>query len=145
MRDDLRDNAFFSGVDPAARARILAAFRFAAFAPGAPLYARGDAASRVFLIVRGRVAIEQPTAGVSTAIAMLGPGEFIGARAILGDGARHMWSAIADEETLVAYADGDDVLAALDDLAAIGLNVARALHRRLADAASAIDVLITAS
>jgi CRP-like cAMP-binding protein len=138
----LRDNAFFSGVEPASLLCVLPAFRVATLPAETLLYVRGRLARRVFLIVSGRVAVVQNTGNVRTTIALLGPGEFTGERALLRPAIRHSWSAICVEETRVGFADGDALLAASNALPAIGVNVARALHRRVRDASSAIDGLI---
>ena len=138
----LTDNAFFSGVEAASLVRVLPAFRLATFPPGATLYVRGRAAREVFLILSGSVAIEQHTGSVRTTVATLGPGEFTGEGALLETLPRHPWSAVCCEETQVAVADGDVLLAALMELPALGVNVARGLHRRVVDATLAIDELI---
>jgi CRP/FNR family cyclic AMP-dependent transcriptional regulator len=138
----LTDNAFFSGVEAASLVRVLPAFRLATFPPGATLYVRGRAAREVFLILSGSVAIEQHTGSVRTTVATLGPGEFTGEGALLESLPRHPWSAVCREETQVAVADGDVLLAALTASPAFGVNVARGLHRRVIDATLAIDELI---
>jgi CRP/FNR family cyclic AMP-dependent transcriptional regulator len=138
----LTDNAFFSGVEAASLVRVLPAFRLATFPPGATLYVRGHAAREVFLILSGSVAIEQHSGSVRTTVARLGPGEFTGEGALLETLPRHPWSAVCCEETQVAVADGDVLLAALMELPALGVNVARGLHRRVVDATLAIDELI---
>jgi CRP-like cAMP-binding protein len=137
----LTDNAFFSGVEAASLMRVLPAFRLATFPQGATLYLRGRAAREVFLILSGSVAIEQHTGSVCTTVATLGPGEFTGEGALL-ESPRHPWSAVCCEETQVAVADGDVLLAALTETPALGVNVARGLHRRVVDATLAIDELI---
>ncbi|MGA2392882.1 MAG: cyclic nucleotide-binding domain-containing protein [Candidatus Lustribacter sp.] len=141
----LSDNAFFSGVEAASLVRVLPAFRLATFARGALLYRRGGAARRVFLIVSGSVAVVQRSGSVRTTIAVLGPGEFTGEHALLEPPGRHRWSAVCCEETQVAVAEGDELLAALLPLPALGINVARGLHRRVHDAAHAIDALIASA
>ncbi len=138
----LSDNAFFSGVEAASLVRVLPAFRFATMPPNALLYARGRIARHVFLIVSGSVAVVQRTDDVRTQLALLGPGEFTGERALVHPLTRHPWSAVCCEETRVAIADGDVLLAALTTFPALGLNVARGLHRRVVDATHALDVLI---
>lgn len=138
----LSDNAFFSGVEAASLLRVLPAFRLATLPPRALLYRRGLPARQVFLIVSGSVAVVQRTGSVRTTIAVLGPGEFTGEHALLDPHARHPWSAVCREETHVAVADGDELLAALLPLPALGVNVARGLHRRVLDASLAIDALV---
>lgn len=138
----LSDNAFFSGVEAASLLRVLPAFRLATLPPRALLYRRGLPARQVFLIVSGSVAVVQRTGNVRTTIAVLGPGEFTGEHALLDPHARHPWSAVCREETHVAVADGDELLAALLPLPALGVNVARGLHRRVLDASLAIDALV---
>jgi CRP-like cAMP-binding protein len=138
----LTDNAFFSGVEAASLMRVLPAFRVTILPPGATLYERGRAANEVFLILSGSVAIVQRTGSVRITVAVLGPGEFTGEGALLEPLPRHPWSAVCREETEVAIADGDVLLAALTALPALGVNVARGLHRRVADATLAIDELI---
>jgi CRP-like cAMP-binding protein len=138
----LRDNAFFSGVEGASLARVLAVFRLATVPAGTPLYLSGCLARRVFLIVSGSVAVTQRSGDVDTTVTVLGPGEFTGERALLDPATRHVWSAMCCEESHIAFADGDLVLAALTAFPAIGVNVAAALHRRVNDASLAIDGLI---
>jgi CRP-like cAMP-binding protein len=138
----LADNAFFTGLDASALARLLPVFRVISLPAGAELYANGRTAEGVFLIVCGRVQVVQRTGGIETTIAELGPGEFTGERALLTPPERHAWTAICREGTRLAYADGEAVLAALAAAPAIGVNVARAFHRRVRDATQAIDALI---
>jgi len=138
----LRDNALFSGVDGASLARVLPAFRLVTVPADTSLYLRGRIARRVFLIVSGSVAVVAQTGDVRTTVAVLGPGEFTGERALLHPAACHVWSAVCREETRIAFADGDALLAALAAFPALGVNVARALHRRVRDAGRAIDVLM---
>lgn len=141
----MRDNAFFTGLDAQALMRVLPVFQLATFPAGTELYARGAIARRVFLVVRGRVAAVQRTAGVQTTVAVLERGEFTGERALLDPPERHAWTAVCLEETQIAYADGDALLAALVTLPAIAVNVARALHRRVRDATETIDRLIASA
>jgi CRP-like cAMP-binding protein len=96
----------------------------------------------VFLIVSGSVAVTQRSGDVDTTVAVLGPGEFTGERALLDPATRHVWSAVCCEESRIAFAGGDHVLAALTAFPAIGVNVAAALHRRVNDASLAIEGLI---
>jgi CRP-like cAMP-binding protein len=138
----MRDNAFFTGLDAAALARVVPVFRVTTLPAGAELYERGRIAQRVYLVLRGSVAAVQRTGPVQTTVAVLGPGEFTGERALLQPPEPHVWTAVCLEETRVAYAEGDALLAALTTLPAIAVNVARALHRRVRDAACAIDGLI---
>ena len=137
----LSDNAFFSGVEAASLGRVLRAFQVVTLPENAPLYRRDRVVRQVFLIVSGSVAVEQRIGGTSTTLALLGPGEFTGERALLQPDARHPWSAVCREETRVAIADADELLAALIALPALAINVARALHRRIVDATHAIDAL----
>lgn len=138
----LSDNAFFSGVEATSLMRVLPAFRTATLPPNALLYGRGRIARQVFLILSGTVAVEQRSGDVLTTLALLGPGEFTGERALLQPATPHPWSAVCREETRVAYADADVLLAALTALPALGVNVARGLHRRVLDASLVIDALI---
>ena len=138
----LSNNAFFSGVEAASLVRVLPAFRVATFPPHAVLYGRGRPAHELFLILRGSVAVVQRTGHVRTTIAVLGPGEFTGERALLLPATLHPWSAVCCEETVVAVAEGVALLGALTALPALGVNVARGLHRRVLDATFAIDALI---
>ena len=141
----LRDNAFFSGVEGASLARVLSAFSLVTVAAGTPLYVSGCVARRVFLIVSGSVAVTQRSGDVDTTVTVLGPGEFTGERALLDPATRHVWSAVCREESRIAFAAGDQVLAALTAFPAIGVNVAAALHRRVNDASLTIDGLIAGS
>ena len=143
----LTDNAFFSGVEAASLMRVLPAFRLATLLlpPRALLYAHGRVARQVFLILSGSVAVVQRSGAVRTTVAMLGPGEFTGEDALLQPLAPRRWSAVACEETRVAFADGEVLLAALLGEPELGLNVARGLHRRVVDATQAIDALIASA
>jgi CRP-like cAMP-binding protein len=138
----LRDNALFSGVEGASLARVLSVFRMATVPARTPLYTSGSIARQVFLIVSGSVAIAQRTGCVETVVTVLGPGEFTGERALLHPSTRHLWSAVCAEESRIAFADADVLLAALTAFPALGVNVAAALHRRVNDASVAIDGLI---
>jgi CRP-like cAMP-binding protein len=137
----LSDNAFFSGVGAASLVRVLPAFRLVTLPENALLYGRGRGARQVFLIVSGSVAVEQRTGVTRTTLALLGPGEFTGERSLLQSDVPHPWSAVCREETRVAVADADELLAALTALPALAINVARGLHRRIVDASRAIDAL----
>lgn len=141
----LTDNAFFSGIEATSLASVLRAFRVVTLPANALLYGRGRDARQLYLIVSGSVAVEQRTGDTRTTLALLGPGEFTGEGALLQPDARHPWSAVCREETRVAVAEADDLLAALTALPALAINVARALHRRLTDAARAIDALLSLS
>jgi len=141
----LRDNALFSGVHGPSLASVLSVFCLVTVPAHARLFERGDVARRVFLIVSGSVAVTQRTGDLDTIVTVLGPGEFTGERALLQPAPRHLWSAVCCEETRVAVAEGEALLAALAAMPALGVNVARALHRRVHDAALAIDGLITGS
>ncbi len=138
----LSDNAFFSGVEAASLVRMLPAFRFATVPRDTLVYVSGRIARHVFSIVSGSVAVVQRTGDVCTTVALLGAGEFTGEGALLQPAPRHPWSAVCCEETRVAFAEGEALLAAIATEPALGVNVARGLHRRVADAAVAIDGLI---
>jgi CRP-like cAMP-binding protein len=142
MHGPLADNALFSGVAAAALVRVLPAFRLATVPRGTVLYARGRPASHVFLVVSGSVAVTQRTAGVEMTVALLGAGEFTGECALLQPETEHAWTAVCCEESRIAFASGDELFAAIGALPAIGVNVARGVHRRVRDAALAIDDLI---
>ncbi len=141
----LADNAFFTGLDAQTLALLLPLFRIATLAPGTQLYAPGGIARDVFLIASGRVAIVQSSGGIETTLAELGPGEFTGERALLLPPEEHAWTAVCRDVTRVAYADGDRLAAALTASPAIGVNVARAFHRRVRDASAAIDALVASA
>jgi CRP-like cAMP-binding protein len=138
----LRDNALFSGVEGASLARALSVFRTVTVPADTPLYVSGQRATHLYLIDAGSVAVTQRTGGVETVVTVLGPGEFTGERALLDPRTRHLWSAVCSEESRIAFAVGDDVLAALTAFPTLGVNVAAALHRRVNDASLAIDELI---
>jgi CRP-like cAMP-binding protein len=142
MRGTLAGNALFSGVAAAAIVRVWPAFRVETLAQGSLLYVAGTDAQRVFLVLGGSVAIVAEAETGCTIVALLGPGEFTGERALLQPAQRHIWTAICREETRVAFADGEAVAVALGDVPAFGINVARALHRRMRDASLAIDELV---
>jgi CRP-like cAMP-binding protein len=138
----LAGNALFSGVAAAALVRVLPAFRVATVPRGTVLYARGRPARHVFLVISGSVAIMQRSAGVETTLARLGAGEFTGECALLQPATEHAWTAICCEESRIAFAASEEVFAAIGASPAIGVNVARGVHRRVRDAALAIDDLI---
>ena len=138
----LRRNALFSGLGEEPLARVLPAFRMATLPREALLYVRGRIARRVFLIASGSVAIVQRTAHRPTTVALLGPAAFTGEHALLRPRGRHAFSAVCRAESRIGFVDGDVLLAALPGLPWVGLNVAWAMHRRVADAGLAIDALI---
>jgi CRP-like cAMP-binding protein len=139
----LRTNALFAGIDLGALPRVLALFRVATLPAQTRLYVRGRSARSIFLIVSGSVSVVQNTGDVRTRIALLGPGEFTGERAVLRPVVRHLWSAICSAETRVGFVDSAALLDVAHAIPAIGVNVASALHRRVLDASSAIDALST--
>lgn len=138
----MRDNAFFTGLDAAALARVVPVFRVQTLPAGTQLYERGRVARSVILVLGGSVAAVQRTGCEQTTVAILGPGEFTGERALLQPPEPHVWTAVCLEETRIAYADGDALHAALTTLPALAVNVARALHRRVRDATRAIDTFV---
>ena len=140
-RAPIAQNAFFAGLPDASRHALLATFRTVSLPHETLLYVRGQRAHRVFLIVRGSVALVQRTAGLRTEIVRLGAGTFSGEGALMQPRVRHPWTASCVGEVRLAFADGDDVRAAVAALPNIGFNVARALHDRVADAGRAIGML----
>jgi voltage-gated potassium channel len=142
MHGSLADNALFSGVAAAELVRVLPAFRVQTVPRGTVLYDRGRPASHVFLVMSGSVAVIQRTGDVDTTVAVLGAGEFTGERALLQPATEHAWTAVCCEETRIAVAAGEALFAAIGTFPAIGVNVARGVHRRMRDASVAIDDLI---
>lgn len=138
----LRDNAFFSGLDATSLERALPAFGLLDVAAGTVLFRRGRVARRLLLIVTGSVAVVARTGGARVVVARLGPGEFTGERALLRPPAHQPFTAIACERSRLAVAAGADLEALVGTSPGVGVNVARGVYRRLADATSAIDALV---
>ncbi|HWS89070.1 MAG TPA: FAD-dependent oxidoreductase [Pyrinomonadaceae bacterium] len=59
------------------------------FEPGQEVFAQGDLGDRVYIIVRGRAAVLREEGGRTFKLAVLGPGEFFGEMAVLGDTTRN--------------------------------------------------------
>ena len=140
MDGPLSGNALFSGVAPAALVRVLPAFRVTTVPRGTVLYERGLPARHVFLVVSGSVAIVQSTAGVENDTRAAGRRRIhrrarlarAGNRACV-DGAvlRREPDCVCERRCRVR---GDRIVAGDR-----GMNVARGVHRRVRDAALAID------
>jgi NADH dehydrogenase len=59
------------------------------FEPGQEVFVQGDLGDRVYIIMRGRAAVSREEGGRTIRLAELGPGEYFGEMAVLGDTTRN--------------------------------------------------------
>ncbi|MGH2898556.1 MAG: cyclic nucleotide-binding domain-containing protein, partial [Solirubrobacteraceae bacterium] len=78
----------FRELDAAALDALAPALAELTLAPGEVLLHRGDAAEHMYLLVRGRLAVESPENEALAPLAVLGPGELVGEIAVLAGGTR---------------------------------------------------------
>jgi CRP-like cAMP-binding protein len=69
---------FFDGFPPDETDEVFAAGQVLELPRGAPLYRAGDAATAVFIVIRGAVEIARPGASGERRLAILGPGQPVG-------------------------------------------------------------------
>jgi CRP-like cAMP-binding protein len=111
LSQDLTRIALFDGL-AAGQVRTLAPlFRPVCFVAGEAVFAQGDPAERVFVLVSGRVALRMlPEDGGSLTIAVIHPGGVFGWSAALGR-ARYTSSAVAETAAAAVVVRGDDLRA----------------------------------
>jgi CRP-like cAMP-binding protein len=96
------------------------------FAAGTRIFAEGEPGDAVYLVIRGRVAVER----ASARLAELGIGECIGELALLDEGPRSA-TVVAVGDTELLRLDRDDFLDTLFLYPAVGRAVLAVLARRL--------------
>ncbi len=96
----LGSTALFRRLGPEDRARLSAVSRVATFQRGDPIFAEGDVADELLVIVRGRVKVFKVTpAGKDVILEIFGPGDPLGAVAAY-EGRPYPASAVALEQTV---------------------------------------------
>ncbi len=90
--------------------------RQAHYEPGETVFAEGDAGESLYMILAGKVEVRKLTAGEDAKIGELGPGEYFGEMALLGEGSRSA-SAIAASALDVLVLPRSDFAALTDGLA----------------------------
>lgn len=88
MPERLRSFEPFRELDAAALDSLAPGLGEVSLAAGEVLMRRGDAAEHMYLLVRGRLAVESPEDEGLAPLATLGPGELVGEIAVLAGGAR---------------------------------------------------------
>jgi CRP-like cAMP-binding protein len=88
QREILGSVPFFSGLSPAERIAVHRYFDARDHVAGAPIYFSGEPAQRLYVVAAGKVKLLRHTEeGKDILLDILGPGEYFGALATLGDAA----------------------------------------------------------
>lgn len=112
--DALRTHPLFGALSPADLVAVQDAPATAVFAEGEVLFSQGDAARRLYFIMRGLVELVLERPGQPPQVlARLADGETVGADALLPDG-RHAATARVAEPTLAAVVDAPRLTTHLD-------------------------------
>jgi CRP-like cAMP-binding protein len=91
----------------------------------------GDESDRLFLVLKGRVAVNRPGAGALTDLdAMLGPGDVVGEHSLL-HGARHTATVAALDDVHLLELPREDMRAALHEDAGLRSAFMRLMHERM--------------
>jgi len=97
---------------------------------GTTLIEQGAAADALFLIVRGRVGIEQRADGHRTVLGEMGPGEVVGEMGLLDGSPRHA-TVVAREDVEVVRISAELVKATFKEIPATLMAVVRLVNERL--------------
>ncbi len=123
--------AVFRGLSAEARADVAARARRLLLKRGQTLFAQGEPASAVFLVLRGRVKVLEATEdGQAVVLRVEGPGELLGLLAALGE-AKYPVTAEALEPTQVARWPGAELSGLLQRHPAIAAAVLPVVLERL--------------
>jgi CRP-like cAMP-binding protein len=101
----------FRELDPDALRALTPALTEVRLAPGEVLMQRGDSAEHVYLLLRGRLAVESPEDQGLAPLALLGPGDLVGEIAVLAGGSRSATVRAAEASELLRLARADLELA----------------------------------
>ena len=127
----LRRTALFKALDEAELEALARIARGRAFAEGAVIFRKGDAASGLYVVVRGRVKISSGSRdGREIVLNLLGPGEVFGEVALI-DGGERTAEAAACEPVRVLVFDRGPLIALLEDNPALMLRMLVTLTSRL--------------
>ncbi len=131
----------FDGLDDATRQRLDDMSRWTRFKAGEVILDPEDVRRDVFFVVEGRVrVVNYSSSGREVVYATLGPGEYFGELAILGDQPRTaaVW---AIEDTMIAVLPPEEVLALVQNNSAIALRMLERLAHVIREADERIGQL----
>lgn len=124
-REQLKAHPFARGLSEAQLTELASCARSAAFPDGHVVFREGEEAAAVYLVVRGRIALEQHVPGQGDVqLESLGGGDMLGLSWLFPNG-RWILDARAVEPTDVLVLDARCVHARMDADAKLGLAVAK--------------------
>jgi len=111
----LRESPLFSRFDESAVGELISAATVQRLEPGEPLFRRGEAADRFYLVIEGHVILYLDTDdGRSSVADIVGPGDAIGEAVVFGEGVYPITAETLDR-TRVAVVPGDLFQQMLED------------------------------
>lgn len=145
MRDKeqiIKESPLFEGIEGATRDRMSENLHRRTARAGTLIMASDQPSSVVSIIVEGTAKICVSRNGRDTILNLIGPGEVLGEMAVL-DGQGHSADVITLEDMTLLWMDKDEFAGYLKTVPELGINIARALSRRLRLATARIDALST--
>jgi CRP/FNR family transcriptional regulator, cyclic AMP receptor protein len=131
MGPAIADSALFRALEPQDVSNLTSRLPTVDFAPGQPLYARGDLGTELFILVEGKVKLGRcADDGRENIISVLAPPDIFGELSILDPGPQP-WNATAVTRVHAAVVDRDRLQAWIDQYPAIANQLLRVLARRL--------------
>lgn len=125
---------FFAGLAPDEVARINLSFHERGFDAGDLIYATGDEAKRLYVVLAGKVKLVRHTViGQDVVLEMLGPGEFFGTLSALGD-EEHPDTAYAQTGCCLISIESTDFQAVMNRYPPVTLAVLNVVQARLRSA-----------
>jgi CRP-like cAMP-binding protein len=122
---------FFAGLAHADVARINLSFHDRGFEAGDPIYAAGDEANRLYVVLTGKVKVVRHTlAGQDVVMDLLGSGDFFGTLSALGDDA-YPDTAYAQTGCCVISVEAADLHAIMQRYPPVALAVLEIVQERL--------------
>jgi CRP-like cAMP-binding protein len=112
------------------------------FGDGETIFAEGDPAQSVYIVVSGGVEIRKPGEPVATVVAELGPGDVFGESALLADRPRSAQATAMGETELACY-DRDTFLDAIRSDPDLAVRIISTLAERLHVATERLHRLAT--
>jgi CRP/FNR family transcriptional regulator len=102
-----------------------------AFGPGEVVFEQGSRGSSMYVVLDGRVRIEQAREGSPATLSELGPGEFFGEMALVDSGTRMATAVAVTPGTRLAEIDRARFIYLISQQPAFSLTVMRVLAQRL--------------
>ena len=135
----LGETPFFAQLPPASVDQVAASFRQADYADGEAIYYSGDPANRLSIVAAGMVKLVRPTSeGQDVLLDILGPGDYFGTLAELGDAA-YREDAIAHTQCCILYTTGDEYRRILQHYPQVALATLDLVAARLRSAQETIE------